>query len=171
MECFKFNGLEKGFTLVELVVTIAVAAIALAIAVPSFSGLIESSKERAARDLLVSSINAAKEQAQSQRVNVYICASDDGSTCSNNWASDWLVYEDNDSSSTLNADDIIISSLSSKILKIQSDTEQVSFSPTGHTTTNTFQICSNTDNSIVYQIELSRMGRVSYTTVSGDCNA
>ena len=169
MRRFNINGYDKGFTLIELMVTIAVASIAISIAVPAFTGLIESSKERAARDLLVSSIYAAKQQAQSKSVNVYLCATDDGSTCTSSWGSDWLVYEDNDGSTTLNADDIIVSKLTSKILEIQSTSAQISFTPTGHAIANTFRVCSNADQSIVYQIELSRMGRISYTTATGDC--
>jgi len=137
--------------------------------VPAFTGLIESSKERATRDLLVSSIAIAKQQALSKRVDVYICPTTNGSSCAANWGSDWLVYEDTDRNASLDASDTIIANIASKSELIKSTTTQVYFLSTGHAIANTFTVCSNTDSTIVYQIELSRMGRVSYSTASGGC--
>ena len=160
---------KSGFTLIELLVTLAVAIILLSVVVPSFSWLIESSKERSTRDLIVSSIFAAQQQAQSRLVSVNLCATTDATTCVSTWGSDWLVYEDNDGSGTMTAGDVIISNVSSKTDKIDSTSTQIVFSPTGHSTLNTFKVCSNTDNAVAYQIELSRMGRIGYTDAAGGC--
>lgn len=166
-----FKGFEQGFTLVELMVTIALVAILLAIAVPSFSTLIESSRERATRDTLVSSIYAAKQQALSKRINVYLCPTTNGTSCNAAlvWGSDWLVYEDIDDNNNFSNGDIIVSYVDSKTTQIRSTTGQIRFSPTGHSDANTFLVCSNTDNTIVYQIVLSRMGRVRIFGAGGNC--
>lgn len=171
MNCFHHTRTKHGFTLIEILITIAIAAILLSIVVPSFTSLIESSKARTTRDSLISSIYAAKQQAQSERVNVYLCSSSDGASCdaTTSWGTDWLVYEDNDSSGGLNNDDIIIINGSSKTSLIKSIENQIKFTPTGHSSANTFKVCSNTDNSVVYQIKLNRMGRVSHEDASGDC--
>jgi type IV fimbrial biogenesis protein FimT len=169
MEETLFKGRVRGFTLIELMVTIALAAILLAIVVPSYTGLIESSRERSTRDLLVSSIYTAKQQSQSKRVNVYLCPTVNGSSCAGAWGSHWLVYEDNDGGATLTNGDIIVSNVSSKTEQILSSNLQVIFTPTGHTIGNTFSICSNTDNTIIYQIILSRMGRITYGAVGTGC--
>ncbi len=163
---------DQGFTLVELIITIAIAAILLSIVVPSFANLIESSKTRATRDALVSSIYSAKEKAQSEGFFVYLCPTIDGSTCTNatDWGNHWLVYEDKDASLDLSNGDIIIAHLTSKTDSMKSNVAQVRFSPTGHATANTFQICSNLDNSVVYQIQLSVMGRVSFANATGSCS-
>lgn len=164
-----FKGFEQGFSLIELMVTIAVAAILLSIIVPSFTGLIESSRERTTRDLLVSSIYTAKQQAQSKRINVYLCPTVDGNSCAAAWEGDWLVYEDIDGSDGLNGGDIIINNVFSKTNNINSALLQIRFSPTGHTTAGTFAICSNDDNELVYLIQLSRMGRITYGASGGNC--
>ena len=178
MTRFTTHKKDQGFTLVELIITIAIAAILLSIVVPSFANLIESSKTRATRDALVSSIYSAKEKAQSEGFFVYLCPTIDGSTCTNatDWGNHWLVYEDKDkdadASETLDLSkgDIIIAHLTSKTDSMKSDVAQVRFSPTGHATANTFQICSNLDNSVVYQIQLSVMGRVSFANATGNCS-
>lgn len=166
------NGLstnKQGFTLVELMVTIAVSIILLLVVVPSFSGIIESSKERATRDSLVSSIFAAKQQAQSKRRTVYLCPTIDDISCANSWGGSWLAYEDQDDSDDLSAGDIIFSNVSSETDVIRSNQLQIAFSPTGHSTANIFQICSNTGSSAAYQIQLTRMGRISYLPPTGGC--
>ncbi|WP_298943411.1 GspH/FimT family pseudopilin [uncultured Psychromonas sp.] len=171
MNSFNIKGLQQGFTLIELLITIAIAAILLTVVVPSFSSLIESSKARTTRDSLISSIYAAKQQAQSERINVYLCSSADAASCdaTTSWGADWLVYEDNDSSGSLNSGDVIIINGSSKTSLIKSTENQIKFTPTGHSSANIFKVCSNTDNSIVYEIKLNRMGRVSHEDASGDC--
>ncbi|WP_028867316.1 GspH/FimT family pseudopilin [Psychromonas arctica] len=174
MTRFTTHKKDQGFTLVELIITIAIAAILLSIVVPSFANLIESSKTRATRDALVSSIYSGKEKAQSEGFFVYLCPTSDGSTCTSvtDWGSDWLVYEDKDASATLDLSngDIIVTHLTSKTNSIKSNVAQIRFAPTGHATANTFQICSNLDNSVVYQIQLSVMGRVSFANATGNCS-
>ncbi|MGJ8581158.1 MAG: GspH/FimT family pseudopilin [Psychromonas sp.] len=161
----------RGFTLIEMLITIAIAAILLTIVVPSFNSIIESSKERATRDTLASAVYTAKQQSQSERVNVYLCATADGASCKNttDWGSDWLIYQDDDSSGDYNNSDTIIANFNTKTTLITSSSEEVKFMPTGHSTSNTFKICSNTDNSVVYEMVISRMGRITYEEASGDC--
>jgi len=151
----------SGFTLIELVITITIAAILIAIVVPSFNTIIESSKDRASRDALISAIYTGREQAISKRVKVYLCPTSNGTSCldTTDWGSQWLVYQDGE----------IIIHHTSKTDLILSDEKIITFSATGHATSNTFKICSNTDQSSVYELTLNRMGRVSYTTASGDC--
>jgi len=174
MTRFTTHKKDQGFTLVELIITIAIAAILLSIVVPSFANLIESSKTRATRDALVSSIYSAKEKAQSEGFFVYLCPTSNGTTCTNvtDWGNHWLVYEDKDASDTLDLSngDIIVTHLTSKTSLMKSGVAQIRFSPTGHATANTFQICSNLDNSVVYQIQLSVMGRVSFANATGSCS-
>jgi len=171
MDSFNTKGLQQGFTLIEVLITIAIAAILLSIVVPSFTSLIESSKARTTREKLVSSIYAAKQQSQSERINVYLCSTSNGTSCldTTSWGSDWLIYEDNDISGDLSNNDTIITNGSSKTSLIISSTNQVKFTPTGHSSANTFQVCNNTDKSVVYEVELNRMGHVSYPDASGVC--
>lgn len=54
---------RRGFTLVELMVTVAVAAILLTIAVPSFKGVIDRSNLSAAHNSLLSALHYARGEA------------------------------------------------------------------------------------------------------------
>jgi len=65
---------KKGFTIVELVIVIAVIAILAAVLIPTFSGVIEKAQESAARQELV---NAYKEAYALAISDGYIKANDE----------------------------------------------------------------------------------------------
>lgn len=87
-----------GFTLIELIVTLAVAGILTAIAVPSFKTTIQNNRLVSESNDLLSSMLYARSQAidgastSSLGEYVTVCASSDGATCSStNWANGWIV--------------------------------------------------------------------------------
>lgn len=77
----------KGFTLVELMVTIAIAAILMAIAVPSFQDISANNALKSTTRDLVSSINTARSQSISTRTDILV------EPTSQDWADGWsLTY-------------------------------------------------------------------------------
>lgn len=82
---------EHGFTLVEMLTAIAIAAILLAIAVPSYSGSRLNSQLRASSNDLIGSINLARSEAIKRGTTVTVCASSSGDTCGGDWNEGWIV--------------------------------------------------------------------------------
>jgi type IV fimbrial biogenesis protein FimT len=66
---------DRGFTLLELLVTIAIAVIIIAFAIPNFTRFVQNNKMAAANNQFVSSLNYARTQAVSQRTTVTVCKS------------------------------------------------------------------------------------------------
>lgn len=91
------QGEVRGFTLVELAVTLAVAAILLAIATPSFAELLRRNRLAAANNELVTALQVARAEALRRGRPVAVCASADQRSCagSKDWATGWVVFEDN----------------------------------------------------------------------------
>jgi type IV fimbrial biogenesis protein FimT len=81
----------RGFTLVELMVTISVLAILLAIAVPSFSEVMPSSRLRSYANDFVASTTLARGEAIKRNSVVNLCASSNGTSCMGNWEQGWIV--------------------------------------------------------------------------------
>lgn len=97
--------IHKGFTLIELMVVLAVAAVLMTVALPSFLAVIQNNKSITQANELVAAINLARSEAIKRGRSVFICASSDQATCiatyaNTSWPSGWIVVEDTDASGT-----------------------------------------------------------------------
>ena len=92
-----------GFTLIELMVTVALAAILMTVAVPSFTTFMRNAELTSFTNSLLAGINAARGEAM-KRGRYAMVVPNDGSS----WDSGWTVFVDIDRSQTLTAGDITI---------------------------------------------------------------
>lgn len=83
--------LMQGFTLVELMVTIAVAAILLGIATPSFTSIINNNRLTAAANEMVATLQTARLEAVRRNRSVTVCSSANGSDCAGEGS--WIVLD------------------------------------------------------------------------------
>lgn len=75
-----------GFTLLELVITVAVLAIALGIAVPSFQGITNRNRLTSVANEVVAAMQLTRMEAIRRNQRVVMCPSTNGTTCSGaNW--------------------------------------------------------------------------------------
>jgi type IV fimbrial biogenesis protein FimT len=81
---------SSGFTLVELLITIAIAAIVLGIAIPSFSSTISSNRLTTSINELVTALNFARSEAVKRGQDVVVRKT------GANWENGWQVFADID---------------------------------------------------------------------------
>ena len=86
----------KGFTLVELMVTLTIAAILLTMAVPSFSEFVKNNRLVTQTNDLVTTLNLARSEAIKRGDRVTVCKSSDQLSCSGSgsWDQGWIVFAD-----------------------------------------------------------------------------
>ena len=82
---------EKGFTLVELAVTVAILAILAAVTIPSMNNFIRRGRITTAANELIGAMQSARMHAVNQRATVTLCPSADGATCSAALGTRWIV--------------------------------------------------------------------------------
>jgi type IV fimbrial biogenesis protein FimT len=87
---------NSGFTLVELLVTLVVVSILLAVGAPAFQDFIKNNRVTGQTNDLVSAIQLARSEALKRGTNMVVCASTDQATCTgkDTWARGWIVFSD-----------------------------------------------------------------------------
>ncbi len=86
---------SRGFSLLELMITITVMAILLAIAVPSFRDVVHRNQVSSASNALLASVNYARGEAITRGQLVSMCPGDQASGCASGgtvYDQGWIVY-------------------------------------------------------------------------------
>lgn len=103
-------GLKKqlGLTLVELMVTITIAAVLLALGVPTMrEGLDRNNINKAARDMRTT-LSLARDAALTRGVPVRLCPSADQATCGGTYNDGWLIHLNPNSDAVLDANEEVL---------------------------------------------------------------
>lgn len=164
----------QGFTLIEMMVTVAVLSIAMIIAVPSFTSLINSNRLSGQANELIAAFILARTEAIKQNQFIVLCHSSDAQTCSSAPESGWQgwlvarqVILDDQPTTILSSGTIDTSHL--KLLgspAISSASDVVRFSPQGLARTATngafnaiLRVCVPSVDDNIRDVELRSGGR------------
>lgn len=104
----------RGFTLVELLVVLAVGAILLAIAVPGYAFLVNGSKLTAVTNDLVSALHLARSEAIKRGKRVTVCKTSNAMaaipSCDTTarWNDGWLVFVDGGTKGVIDSSDTLL---------------------------------------------------------------
>ena len=100
------NTLQRGISLIELLVTLSIAVILLTLGVPSFVDMITSNTATGYANDLLGDINYARSEAITRGMRVVVCkgaATAVGSGCAaGNWEDGWKVFVDCNDDLTVN---------------------------------------------------------------------
>ena len=95
MDTRRQTATQTGFTLMELLMTIAIAAIVATIGIPSFQYVTNSNRVAGEVNGLLGDLQFARAEAIKEGQPVTVCMSKGGTTCDttgNAWQSGWIVY-------------------------------------------------------------------------------
>jgi len=85
---------NHGFTLLEMLITIAVLAVVTALAAPGFRSIIQNNRATTITNDIVTAVQLARSESIRRRINITVCRSNSTQTaCDNgtNWSAGWLV--------------------------------------------------------------------------------
>ncbi|MFK4751050.1 GspH/FimT family pseudopilin [Oceanobacter antarcticus] len=171
----------SGFTLIELMVTIAIFGIIMFAAAPSLSSFLSRSELTAEANRFMGALVFARTEAVKRNTNVVLCPSKDQTSCnSSNWADGWITFQDTDGSGTLAADsseEVIKYADAASSVNIYPDSEfaaAIRYKADGNITNNPGKvvICSEQAPAAVNarEVGIASGGRTSITaTQKSDC--
>ena len=85
---------EKGFTLVEVVVMLAILMILLGVGLPSLFAAMKNSRLSSDYGDLVGALFLARSEAVKHSTFVSVCARASDDSCGEDWSNGWLVFTD-----------------------------------------------------------------------------
>ena len=173
-----------GYTLLELMVTLAIAAILLSVAIPNFTAIIVSNRLTTYANELMTALSFARSEAIKRAIQVTVR----NKGTSQHWESGWIVFVDIDASNTFNDDgDATLCEVGEDCLLRTYDAlpsdytittgnspykDFASYTSSGYSksdVSDTFRICKGTDKTISRQIIISSIGRARVLTGTDSC--
>ncbi len=150
---------QRGFTMIELMITVTLVAVLASIAAPSMQAYVRNSRIKSATQELLRSLQTARSEATKQQANVVMCMSAAPTastpTCSTGSPAGWIVFVDTDNNWDHAATESLLEAhtINSTKLTIRSDQNaSVSYAgsgfvnSTGGTTTQSIVICDSRGN-------------------------
>lgn len=143
---------KRGFTLYELLMTLALVALLLSIGLPSFSATLARSRQAVEINALFHAVHLARKESIMRRKVVSLCPSEDNATCSpgTDWSSGWIMFEnaDRDSPPQVDPGEIVLRARQvAENVRIQANRRGFTLRATVLRATNgTFVICDARDS-------------------------
>ena len=163
---------QTGFTLLELMIVVAIAGIVMAIGVPSFQSITTNNRIAANTNEFITALNLARSEAVKRAAAVSVCKSADGATCttSGDWDQGWIVYfiDEDDKMVVLRVfdglagDDELTSSVNSITYTALGSLDG------GNAVEFNFKLCRKGFSEGRNKVEINSVGRASSTRVSCD---
>jgi type IV fimbrial biogenesis protein FimT len=166
---------QRGFTMIELMVTVSIAAIMMTVAIPSFVELIRNSRLTTQANDFVLSLMYAKSEAIKRNQSVVVCSSADGASCANsvNWEQGWIVYQDANQDGAVDSNEIlqVKNSLTGGNTLRTGTRTRITFRNSGFSlgSNATFNLCDTRGTGNGRTLVLSNQGRVNTTPPATSC--
>ncbi len=154
-----------GYSLYELIITIGMAALVMALGVPSFGRMLADHRLKVEVDALFHAVHLARKESVVRRRAVTLCPSTDGQNCEAgfDWSDGWIMFVnlDRDSPAARDADEPVLQRFSVSLHnQVVTNRRSFSFRTTALRATNgTFIFCDKARRAAARALVVSYTGR------------
>lgn len=170
----------KGFSIIELMITLTIVSIVLSYAMPSFYQLKLNKLMESERNRLTVSLNFARNYAVKNQQHVIICPSSSGNSCDyeSKWFGGWIIFLDSNKNRMLDSDELLLQhedAMKKEIMATSSKYRQkISYDGMGFSpgTNLSINFCDARGSKFAQSIILNNAGRIKQSKpISGNvCN-
>lgn len=168
---------DMGFTLVELLMVMALIGILTAVSVPYLKSLVQSIQIKTNTRNFYNALAFTRSEAVRRGGRVSMCSSTTGTSCtSSSWASGWVVFADPNNPQTIDAGETIIKvheSLGGTSTTVAASVTVISYLASGILSTGTltsFKLCDSRGASYGTILEVTATGRIKSKGTPASCS-
>lgn len=141
----------RGFTAIELLITIVIASILITLALPNLRVFIQNNRLRTEASEFFAAVNQARTEAKTNATNVSLCVSTNQTACTGaTWDLGWLAWVDTDKDGVVDGGEQILRARPAPgngIVLSTADDTIVTFSADGSASADIdFEVCDSTRN-------------------------
>lgn len=169
-----------GFTLFELLITLAIMGILFSLAIPSFSRTLLHNQQTSVLHNFFSQLNYARTEAIKTNHPALLCKSINGRQCikSGHWSAGWIIFSDKNLNKQVDNNEpvLLVQQALAKTIyfdyKGAGSSHYFQYFPDGRGSSNgTFTLCHHADQTIARSIIVSRTGRARIDNKTGSGKA
>ncbi len=166
-----------GFTIIELLVTMSIAAILLAIGVPSFQTMVKNRRIEISLQALKTDLEMARSEAITRNQSVVMCrhngetASPTACSTTANWQHGWVIFVDTDGDNNVDTDELLrVTPALNPGLTLAYNKANITFTSRGFASGSdgTFLVCDDRGNQHGHNLVVSSTG-FSHTEAATGC--
>lgn len=155
---------QKGVTLLEMMITVAILAIVLTVVAPNVQGILIKNRAVASMNELSTVIQYARNSAIDEQARAVFCPSADFNKCTSNWRNPKIVFIDLDSDGERGANEplLVATETLNTTMTLSSTTDLINFDESGAASVQTVIKLCHSSNQAQYArlLEVSPQGRV-----------
>jgi len=149
-----------GFTLIELMVTMAIVAILAVVAAPVMTGVINASRLSGHTTDIVTTLQLARSEAVRRNASIRVCGSANGTTCGGDWTN-WLIVDA--------GNEVLQTGMAKPPVQVSASANVLTYRPNGFTDAATVTVCIPTTSPAENRrvVSVTAAGQVSTARANG----